>query len=229
MKTFTKWIHTLVLTMLLVACENQKDQVFTPTTFTVEEAYEFLLDAGFMTDAPKGQRGYNPKALHKESAEDLLGLITTLAPNKEPALVFYLEVAGATLPNEKERELFITQWTDKIPWFATDIVTAINFELNNPEQQIISEAIDHLISSLSTEQTIALLVRQSFIRENMGPDGNGNGEYTILEDGVEHWSANYMLQCADNIRKEQPGENLLVIAEALEQLADTKVRDEDNR
>ena len=73
MKTFTKWIHTLVLTVLLVACENRKDQVFTPTTFTVEEAYEFLLDAGFMTDAPKGQRGYNPKALHKESAEDLLG------------------------------------------------------------------------------------------------------------------------------------------------------------
>lgn len=212
----------IIITVLLVwACEKQDDGVFKPTTFTKEEAYNFCIDKKFMTDAPKGQRGYKPEALFKTDAEDLMGLIYTLAPEKEPALVYYIEMAGAALPDSTQRNQFITHWADNIPWFAVDIVTAINYTMQNPDVETIRRAVDSIIPQLDTDETITLLVQQSFIRENMGPDGNGNGIYTILDEFITHWPKNYLLQCAENIRASNPGQNLIDVAVALERMAET--------
>lgn len=213
---------SLVVFICLSACSGSDQKNFTPTTYDLDEAYDYLVDVGFMTDAPKGERGYNPSAIFEESAEDVLGLIMAIFPNKEPALVYYLEVAGANLKNASERDLFIDNWVDKVPWFATDLVTALNYIHRTPDNVIVNNALDNIIKRLDTEETVKLLVQQSFIRENMGPDGTGNGEYTIMEEYIEHWPIKHINQCAQNIRAGNSDSNLTEVAETLERISKEK-------
>lgn len=208
----------LASVLALAACGNNDDGVFTPTPYELEEAYDYLIKEGFMTDAPKGERGYNPQAMFDESAEDIMGLIMAIFPNKEPALVYYLEVAGANLEEMEERDLFIDNWTDRIPWFAIDLVTAINYIDRNPDNEIVNNAMDNIMARLDTNETLKLLIQQSFIRENMGPDGNGNGVYTILPEFIQHWSVKYLQMAAQNIRSGNPGADTLAVAEAMESI-----------
>lgn len=215
----------LALFAALTACGNKDSGVFTPTTYELEEAYDYLIKEGFMTDAPKGERGYNPQAMFDESAENIMGLIMAIFPNKEPALVYYLEVAGANLEEMEERDLFIDKWTDRIPWFAIDLVTAINYIDRNPDNEIVNNAMDNIMARLDTDETLKLLVQQSFIRENMGPDGNGNGVYTILPEFIQHWPVKYLKMAAQNIRSSNPGADTLAVADALENIYKEKQQD----
>lgn len=215
----------LALFAAITACGNKDSGVFTPTTYELEEAYDYLIKEGFMTDAPKGERGYNPQAMFDESAENIMGLIMAIFPNKEPALVYYLEVAGANLEEMEERDLFIDKWTDRIPWFAIDLVTAINYIDRNPDNEIVNNAMDNIMARLDTDETLKLLVQQSFIRENMGPDGNGNGVYTILPEFIQHWPVKYLKMAAQNIRSSSPGADTLAVADALENIYKEKQQD----
>lgn len=215
----------LALFAAITACANKDSGVFTPTTYELEEAYDYLIKEGFMTDAPKGERGYNPQAMFDESAENIMGLIMAIFPNKEPALVYYLEVAGANLEEMEERDLFIDKWTDRIPWFAIDLVTAINYIDRNPDNEIVNNAMDNIMARLDTDETLKLLVQQSFIRENMGPDGNGNGVYTILPEFIQHWPVKFLRMAAQNIRSSNPGVDTLAVADALENIYKEKQQD----
>ena len=51
---------SLVVFICFSACFGSAQKNFTPTTYDLDEAYDYLVDVGFMTDAPKGERGYNP-------------------------------------------------------------------------------------------------------------------------------------------------------------------------
>lgn len=215
----------LALFAAITACGNKDSGVFTATTYELEEAYDYLIKEGFMTDAPKGERGYNPQAMFNESAENIMGLIMAIFPNKEPALVYYLEVAGANLEEMEERDLFIDKWTDRIPWFAIDLVTAINYIDRNPDNEIVNNAMDNIMARLDTDETLKLLVQQSFIRENMGPDGNGNGVYTILPEFIQHWPIKFLRMAAQNIRSSNPGADTLAVADALESIIKEKQQD----
>ena len=212
----------LAILVVITACEKNDDGKFTATPFELNEAYEYLIDEGFMTDAPKGERGYNPAALFDENAEDLMGLIMAIFPNKEPALVYYLELAGANLEDVGERNLFIDNWVDRVPWFAIDLVTAINYMERNPDNETVKTALDDILARLDTQETLKLLIQQSFIRENMGPDGNGNGVYTILDEFIQHWPKRYLDQAAKNIRASNPNQNILDVADALERISSEK-------
>ncbi|NVK84476.1 MAG: hypothetical protein HWE21_09145 [Cytophagia bacterium] len=218
-------LMALALFAAITACGNKDSGVFTATTYELEEAYDYLIKEGFMTDAPKGERGYNPQAMFNESAENIMGLIMAIFPNKEPALVYYLEVAGANLEEMEERDLFIDKWTDRIPWFAIDLVTAINYIDRNPDNEIVNNAMDNIMARLDTDETLKLLVQQSFIRENMGPDGNGNGVYTILPEFIQHWPIKFLRMAAQNIRSSNPGADTLAVADALESIIKEKQQD----